>query len=451
MPSAISVQNVQPPLGVEIVHVTSVILTMELSSSSEQKSRATRGTRDMDLRALRPVTDQPEDMEFPMADDVQTATMQEQAMLLDSIRGTMADAPFPTGDELLHMNPPTAIPQRIDSGTASADDQLSKGNAEQHELRQPILELIDSTLRTAICEKPPRLPSGVKITRDDVTKLAAVFPALWRPNYLKLVSERAPFLPTIAHALSRSLPSNARSASLKRKAAGLPGRYLPGAARPGPSSPADVQLCKGADSVYEAASIGLWNLLQRSHFDAGTGGRLKPLVIHPSNIATGGLREADEMLFEISEWQGGSDPFAGLDDSGNSHNPSPDQLPEHGLLWECDSEYVEKDRSSLFETMEVPLENNDILPVFDESYTDEQMLLDTGDVVELVRGVASGTVPDAHSLPARSRHQVSTACERDTMGETLLLENAERTETPTPADAYDCVLAEPEMLFDADI
>lgn len=139
----------------------------------------------MRLQSSPHMLDQPEDRDVLAADDPQPAIAQEEAILL---QGMTATAPFPIRHELLHLNPSSVILQRIDSGTASADDQISKGCAEQHELKQPILELIDSALRLAICEKPPKLPPSVKINRDDVARLATVSPALWRPNHLKVTS-----------------------------------------------------------------------------------------------------------------------------------------------------------------------------------------------------------------------------------------------------------------------
>lgn len=115
-------------------------------------------------------------------------------MLLDDLPGMAADATFSAEDDLLLPRTLTIFPRRIDSGTAFTDDQQSKGGAAPHELGQAspehILELVDCALRLAICEKPLKLPSGIKITRDNVTRLATVAPALWRPHHLKVFSAK---------------------------------------------------------------------------------------------------------------------------------------------------------------------------------------------------------------------------------------------------------------------
>lgn len=158
------------------------------------------------------------------------------------------------------------------------------------------------------------------------------------------------------------------------------------------------------------------------------------------------------MLFETSgAWQGDSYPFADHVDSPSSQHPPLDQLPGDKLLWECDGEYEEMDRHSSPEPLGTPRRNGQVPSIFEENDTAEQMLLDTGDLVELGHCVASETVPEAHSLHARSRHQVSAVSEESATEENLVYETAERIETPVPADAHDRSLADPEMLFDADL
>lgn len=158
------------------------------------------------------------------------------------------------------------------------------------------------------------------------------------------------------------------------------------------------------------------------------------------------------MLFEISgAWQGDPHSFAEHGDSDSSQHLPLDQLPGDKLLWECDGEYEEMDRHSFPMPLGTPQRDGQLPSIFEEYDTAEQMLLDMGDLVELGHGVASETVPEAHSLHARSRHQVSAVSEEGATEENLVYETAERIETPVPADAHDRSFADPEMLFDADL
>ncbi|KAL1629664.1 hypothetical protein SLS56_005317 [Neofusicoccum ribis] len=375
------------------------------------------------------------------------------AIPLDDSQGMVADVTLPAAGEPRHLNPSTGLPQRIDSGTAFTDDRLSKGGAGKHEPEQPspehILELIDSALRLTICEKPLKLPPGIKITRDNVTRLATVAPALWRPNHLKAVFERAPFIPTIAHALSHSLPTNARSTSLKRKAAELLDHHPPAASRAGPLSPEDVQHYKGPNFAYEAASIGLWNLLQRGDFGSGASGRLKRLKTRPSNVDAYAIGEHDEMLYGNSdEWQQNSDSFANGEDSANLSSSSQSQLPDDEMLWEC-SEYEEKDTRSPSRTPATPCGDGNLLRVFRSGDTDEDLLLDWEDSTISGYGVVSGNLLQTQDSPARPKAQVSATDDGD-MEANVSFGATYPTDTLMPADAYDRLSTDPEMLFDGE-
>ncbi|KAF4313166.1 hypothetical protein GTA08_BOTSDO01088 [Botryosphaeria dothidea] len=383
--------------------------------------------------------------------DHQSTIAQEEVMLLDDLPGMAADATFSAEDDLLLPRTLTIFPRRIDSGTAFTDDQQSKGGAAPHELGQAspehILELVDCALRLAICEKPLKLPSGIKITRDNVTRLATVAPALWRPHHLKAVSERAPFLPAIAHTLSHSLLVNARSAPLKRKTAELLGRYPPAVTRTGPLSPGDARQYRDPKLVYEAASIELWHLLQRNSFDSGANWRLKPLKTRPQDIGVRDPGESDEMLYEnISHFHPGLNHFADADYSIDSPYSFQDREPEE-MLWELNKEPDESEMDSTYTIPPTPSEKRMARKISRSSSTDQTMLLDWDNAVKFGHNHVSGNVLEAQGPPATSNPKVAVPFD-DVDGEVSLFEVTGQIETIIPVDVYDRLPADPEMLFD---
>lgn len=184
LPTVASVSDVQPPQGVDVVRLESVQLTVDISTCEGKKRNTLRQSKRLQMRGSSSAPIPSHEEGGPAEDDHRLLVTPEEVMLLDDSQGMVADATLPTRDELLHPNPSRVL-ERIDSGTAFADDLPRKGGAG---FRQHIAELVDSAIRLTICGKPLKLPSGIKVTRDEVTKLAAVAPALWRPNHLKVLS-----------------------------------------------------------------------------------------------------------------------------------------------------------------------------------------------------------------------------------------------------------------------
>ncbi|EKG21423.1 hypothetical protein MPH_01221 [Macrophomina phaseolina MS6] len=424
-------------------------MTLDLLSTVCSGKRETRRATEVQTQDFSATSILMHEDEHHVGYDCQATIAQEEIMLLDDLPGKVADATLSTEDELLHSNTSTSVPQRIDSGTAFMDDQLSKGDAALHELRRAsperILELVDSALRLAICEKPLRLPFGIKLTRDNVTRLASVAPALWRAHHLRAVSERSPLIPTIAHALSHSVIANARSDPLKRKAAELLDHYKPADNRTGPLSPDDAQQRRDPDFVYEAVSIGLWDLLQRSHFDSGANSRLKPLKTRPRDIDAKDLNDNDEMLYgNNSQFLLDLNPLVNEGGSANSI-PSFQDHKRKDLLWEWNDEYQDTRTDSARPTSMAPFGNRARPEIFDMGKTDQVMPLDWDEEVHFDPNTASGNTFEAQDPSSKTNTHVSESfCGIDAG---VSFEAKDPIETYISTDACDNLAAVSEMIF----
>ncbi|QDS76382.1 hypothetical protein FKW77_003494 [Venturia effusa] len=81
-----------------------------------------------------------------------------------------------------------------------------------------ITSVVDAVLRLSIEEKPWRLRQGLRVESNSIfSPLSGICPSLWCPGYLQEIAIRAPLLPTVAHALSHSIYTNAKSPTLKYK------------------------------------------------------------------------------------------------------------------------------------------------------------------------------------------------------------------------------------------
>lgn len=168
-----------------------------------------------------------------------------------------------------------------------------------------IASLVDAVLRLSIEEKPWRLRQGLRVrSKCIVSRLSDISPGLWSPGYLQVcnsiqthrarlttaqeISTRAPLLPTVAHALSHSVYTNATSPTLKAKLQTL----LYYSSDDNANGEADEELSvRGTDKIapktrFETMSALLWHAVQGRLYRPDTTRRLKSL--------TEGLGTSDE-------------------------------------------------------------------------------------------------------------------------------------------------------------
>lgn len=172
----------------------------------------------------------------------------EDEMLLAVVEGIEED-----DDDMLDV-PATSTSPRTGADTQTSaepapivveDDIPKKRTASIHDVSDkvdPLLippdcvtSLVDAVLRLSIEEKPWRLRQGLRVRSNSIlSRLSDISPGLWSPGYLQVcttlfqgqgsrlttaqeISTRAPLLPTVAHALSHSIYTNAKSPTLKSK------------------------------------------------------------------------------------------------------------------------------------------------------------------------------------------------------------------------------------------
>lgn len=76
--------------------------------------------------------------------------------------------------------------------------------------------LLIAAIKVAMCGKLGRPGVGIKVTSNTMLKkLQHIAPAVWTPRYQEAIATRAALIPTIGHALFKSLQKNAVSADLK--------------------------------------------------------------------------------------------------------------------------------------------------------------------------------------------------------------------------------------------
>ncbi|KAJ9642474.1 hypothetical protein H2201_006984 [Coniosporium apollinis] len=203
------------------------------------------------------------------------------------------------------------------TAAASNPDDEADGEEGESVASHQLTQLVDAALRLTICERPNKLPAGIKFKKTDLAaRLSEFAPALWSPEYLPAMSQRAVFLPTIAHALSHSLYKNARSASLQSKIEMLATKCAESAEENQSAKETASQMTAplSASSAYHAISVKLWQLLQRELFDEKAARRLKPLKILKDAVATA-RPDGDDLLEDlaVADRQDDMLPFAAED------------------------------------------------------------------------------------------------------------------------------------------
>ncbi|TKA70037.1 hypothetical protein B0A49_08149 [Cryomyces minteri] len=177
---------------------------------------------------------------------------------------------------LSDVDAPSSSRKRTADTLAEKDDATGPPNREVEQ--EELIELIDAALRISITDKPLRTASGIKVNSvESSKKLADVSPALWSPDYLPAMSNRAVFVPTISHALSHSLYGRAKSTTLTEKLQEL-GRLDGCQLNARESSLASVaDSGREVDSIHRSVGFSLWQMMQRTLFDANSARRLTSL------------------------------------------------------------------------------------------------------------------------------------------------------------------------------
>ncbi|THY80068.1 hypothetical protein D6C93_10057 [Aureobasidium pullulans] len=160
---------------------------------------------------------------------------------------------------------------------------------------ESIVILIDTALRLAITNVPPKALSGMKITeRSSFKHLGDICPAMWSPGHLEAVASRTIFLPTISHAVSNSVQQRARSFSLREK--------LKEVAR----QETTTTTSDSPTAIQKAVSIRLWRLMQRRLRDPSAGKGLKSIRISDETLS---LSEPDHEYENVLDIEHELDTF----------------------------------------------------------------------------------------------------------------------------------------------
>ena len=69
------------------------------------------------------------------------------------------------------------------------------------EISESLIALLDGSIRSLICRKPPRLAAGVRTSESFESSLQATFPAVFLPACLQAISTRTRLLPSILQSL----------------------------------------------------------------------------------------------------------------------------------------------------------------------------------------------------------------------------------------------------------
>ncbi|EON62871.1 hypothetical protein W97_02096 [Coniosporium apollinis CBS 100218] len=303
-----SFADVKPPEGVEQIALEAINLKIRVT-----KTKPPRKKRRLCVSAdsLSGLYNSQEDAWFESLEEAasQSSLYEDDILLLEG--PLLCTSP---SDELLweEERQPTDGPGHVDAAnvlpsskwTTAALNPEDEVDEEHEDSVSPdkLTQLVDAALRLTIRERATKLPPGLKVKRTDlVARLSEFAPALWSPGYLPAVSQRAVFIPTIAHALSNSLYKNARSASLRSKIETLATKYTDPAE--GNSSTEDtifhVTAPLSASGAYDTISTKLWQLLQREIFDEKAARRLKPLKV-PEDAVAMARQDGDDLLEDLT-------------------------------------------------------------------------------------------------------------------------------------------------------
>lgn len=151
-----------------------------------------------------------------------------------------------------------------------------------------LLGFLDAAIRGSIHARPTNLMPGLKMSsRNEAPRLSATAPAIWSPNHLPALAERACYIPTLSSALSSYL---GRGASMKAQR--LKGRLV------------NIDIDADADAtstrhkaVKDSCEILLWKNMSSALHDTKRARTLKPIGRGARYSKRSRLIE-DEMLLE---------------------------------------------------------------------------------------------------------------------------------------------------------
>ncbi|KAF2142428.1 uncharacterized protein K452DRAFT_332137 [Aplosporella prunicola CBS 121167] len=284
LPHSLSAKDVKPPDGVHVIGLEVVRFLIHVSSTKQQSLKRKRGVEELgfdqsydhngDYSGLgRIIAAKGEEADVLMLHGLEDPCLLGEAGRLFTGLANPSCVDLP-------VRWPSFSPSKFHNvEPLPTDDRIGNQRAEQHEQDAcdigRLLELIDAVLRLTICDKRSKIPqlvSGLQIHQDDFsTKLSTAAPSIWSPGYLKAVSAQAVFLPTIAHALSTSLLSNARSETLKQKIEKLIKQDIH------VNNSGQKSMKPIPKAAYKTVSVGLWTILQQQLFDPTSTKHLKAL------------------------------------------------------------------------------------------------------------------------------------------------------------------------------
>ncbi|KAK8158669.1 hypothetical protein IWX90DRAFT_7211 [Phyllosticta citrichinensis] len=339
-----SIADVQPPDGVHVVLLEQVILKVEISPIRQRKVQRKKhhGARRLENSQTQ-VSETPEsEIDLISMDDVgeeeDFEIVSDDSMLLDSPE----DYPMTYSSETVgsHRRRSTSKTTRVDSGISMEVEDEGLREKDGALSSETIASLVDTVLYYSICEKAPKQKGGVKVKSDDMKmKLASIAPALWSPDFLKTISERAPFISTIAHTLSSPLLMQAKSPGLREKLSELQQLHHP---IPHSSLSTSDPMPSSQGTLFQSVSVNLWKLLQRELYDPGAARRIRPLKTE--NDHSLGMSNDDDLLPEFSNDSifdsSGVQGFERLDDAEYEYDAflgvDDDEDDEFGLLHDPD-------------------------------------------------------------------------------------------------------------------
>lgn len=194
-----------------------------------------------------------------------------------------------------------------------------------------ILAMVDAALRTCICGDAPRMnpfAEGLSVTFIGApTSLASLAPAVFSARALQFMATRAALLPTVAHALSASVYTNARSASLRSKIESLTKAEEAQHLVPDDTDNEREGLST-ASQRFERASAKLWCYLQQQIPQKHLIPKLERLHVRTSDNAHN-VREEEEEDEDIFASQRKDDPEEDEDlfgDDGVDESDADDDL-----------------------------------------------------------------------------------------------------------------------------
>lgn len=289
--------DVKPPAAVMTYNLDEINLTLDITSHKGIKRRGPDSSSDPSLvrnEAHRPIADSYWSDEELIGPEVGEAAISEDR---DVRYHDLNDPPLSEcencGTEWYEMNFPMWDPYSINlqaqhGGNLPFQELCLSGvdlesTTQNSALTGSMLQLVDSAMRLSI-HKGARLSKGVKAKNcEQLHHLSAIVPSLWSPGYLNNISNRAVFIPTIAHALKNVCGSEFRTNGFKSK----PERSnLP---------------VTDTKEQMESLTSSLWMLLQRQVANANAGRRLKPLF-ETQNPATAGIEDIREMPDASHAW-----------------------------------------------------------------------------------------------------------------------------------------------------